>query len=85
MEYYKDNNEKERRKQYRENNKERINQLKKKYYQNNKEELKEYYKNNKEKINEKQKEKFDCECGGKYTYSNKSGHEKTNKHKKFIK
>lgn len=29
-------------------------------------------------------EKFECDCGGKYTCANKSTHEKTKKHQKFI-
>ncbi len=59
----------------------------------------EYYINNKEKVDKMNKEynikhrdeillikkiKYDCECGGKYTYSNKSGHLSSSKHKKFI-
>ena len=48
------------RKEYREDNKERIKENDKKYYKNNKEKIKEklkkYYKNNKEKIKEKVKE-----------------------------
>ena len=54
------------------------------YYENNKHKLnkynKEYYENNKHKL----KEKFDCECGGKYTYQNKLSHMKTNKHQKYL-
>ena len=81
-EHYEDNNEKY--KEYYEDNKEKI----KKYYEDNKEKInerdKKYYENNREKIKEKQNEKFDCECGGKYTRQNKIVHLKTNKHKGFI-
>ena len=41
---------------------------------------KEYKKANKDKANEK----FDCECGGKYTNCGKSHHIKTTKHIKFL-
>ena len=41
---------------------------------------KKYKKENREKINEK----FNCECGGKFTCSNKAHHLKTKKHIKFI-
>ncbi len=50
------------------------------YYDTNKEHISEY----KKQWYEKNKEKCDCECGGKYTYCNKSTHIKTNKHQKYI-
>ena len=34
--------------------------------------------------NEKKKEKFSCECGGKYTHEHKKRHERTSLHIKFI-
>ena len=40
---------------------------------------------NRNKINENQNQKFNCVCGGKYTKCNKIPHEKTKKHKQFIK
>lgn len=40
----------------------------------------EYRQSNKAKINEK----FDCECGGKFTHKNKSGHLKSQKHQAFL-
>ena len=43
-----------------------------------------YRHKNKEKIYEKGKEKFPCECGGKYIYGNKSRHFKSKKHLKFV-
>ena len=65
-------------------NKEKQAEYKKIWYQNNKEETLEqkklYYHNNKEKQNEK----FECECGGRYTFQHKSIHNKTKKHLKFI-
>ena len=60
-------------KQYKQNNKELINQKNKQYRENNR-----------ELINQKQNEKFDCICGGKYTMSNKIQHFKTRKHQNFI-
>jgi len=41
---------------------------------------KEYYINNKEK----ECKKYNCECGGKYTYANKFSHENTLKHQEYI-
>ena len=39
--------------------------------------------NNREKLHRKANEKFVCDCGGKYTRSHKSTHEKSKKHQKF--
>jgi len=72
--YYETN--KEIIKQYYETNKEIIKQ----YREANKEIIKQYYETNKEKINQK----FNCECGGKYTNQNKTIHEKTKKHLNFL-
>ena len=77
-EWYDDNKErkKEYNKEWRENNKDK----KKEYYQDNKEKIKEqvkaYTEANKDKINNH----YDCECGGQYTYKNKSTHFKSQKH-----
>ena len=65
--------DKERTKEYRETNKVKLAEYKK-----------EYRSANKESIAEKMNEKFDCECGGKYTHKNKSNHNKSKKHLKFI-
>jgi len=54
------------------------------YYQDNKEKIAEYYQDNKEKIAERKKEKFVCECGGKFTYGKKSQHKKSQKHLKWV-
>ena len=51
-----------------------------KYNQNKKEYNKNYRENNREKINQK----FECECGGKYTRQNKSQHFKSKKHKAYL-
>ena len=45
---------------------------------------KEYYEKNKESINKKQNEKFNCECGGKYTKRNKTTHYKSKLHNNYI-
>lgn len=80
--YHQDNKEKikERCIQYRQDNKEKIKQ----YYNDNKEKLKEYQQqyrqDNKEKINEK----FTCPCGGKYTLKHKTTHMKSNKHLNYL-
>ena len=85
-EWREDNKEEliEYQKEYRENNKEKIKQ----YYENNKEKIsrtkKEYYEDHKEEILEKKRKKFDCDCGGNYSYSGKTTHERTKKHKDFI-
>ena len=54
------------------------------YLEENKDKIKirkkEYREKNKNKINEK----FNCECGSKYTHKNKSKHFKTKKHQKYI-
>ena len=78
-EYYENNKEhiKEYQKEWRENNKEKI----KEYQEDNKEHAKEYYKNNKEQ----RREKFNCECGGRYSNDHKSTHYKTKKHLAFTK
>tara|TARA_R110002049_G_scaffold213472_1_gene384918 strand:- start:34 stop:597 length:564 start_codon:yes stop_codon:yes gene_type:complete len=69
--------------------KEEKKEYKKAHYQANKEELKEkhkaYREANKEQLNEKKKEKFKCDCGGRYTKGSKVRHIKTKKHQKFLK
>lgn len=45
---------------------------------------KEWEETNKEKLAEKKKEKFNCDCGGKYTYSGKSHHMNSKKHQDYI-
>ena len=71
-------------KEWENDNKEKIKERMKNYRDDNKEQIKkyneEYRKVNKEKINEK----FDCDCGGKYTKSHKARHLKTQKHIKYI-
>tara|TARA_R110002153_G_scaffold54274_1_gene151203 strand:+ start:334 stop:966 length:633 start_codon:yes stop_codon:yes gene_type:complete len=89
-EYYQDNKEKlaEYSQKYYQDNKEKIAENNQKYYQDNKEKIVEnnqkYYQDNKEKIAQKMKEKFNCECGGKFTKINKTHHKKTQKHLKWV-
>jgi len=56
----------------------------KEYYENNKHKIKEYkkeyYQKNKHKLNEM----FECECGGKFTYSSKARHMRSIKHQKYL-
>jgi len=58
------------------------------YRKNNKEKSREYNKNyyelNKEKSKEKLYTKCECECGGKYIHVNKSHHNKSKKHLKYL-
>lgn len=65
--------QKEYYKQYREDNKEQITEIKKQYYEQNK-----------EHIAEQSKQKFTCECGSKYRHTSKSRHLKTQRHKNFL-
>jgi hypothetical protein len=74
--------------QYRQDNKEQLDEYQRQYRQENKEQLDEYQRQyrqeNKEEIKQKANEKHDCPCGGKFTKSNKSRHDKTHKHQTFI-
>ena len=78
----------ERQKKYYNENKEDIIRRSKDYYKNHKEELKEvkkeymkeYLGNKKNEVNEK----LSCECGGRYTKRNKSTHQKTKTHQKYV-
>ena len=54
------------------------------YYQDHKDRLLKYHakyrKNNREQINQKQRTKFNCPCGGKYSKVNIASHTKSKKH-----
>ena len=75
-------------KEWNEANKEKIKEWKQEYREANKEKIiqkaKEYYEDNKEKILSNKREKFNCECGGKYTNSGKSLHMNSKKHQNYI-
>ena len=50
------------------------------WYLDTQDRIKQYRLDNKEKF----KEKFNCECGGKFTYASKSKHLNTSKHQMFL-
>lgn len=56
----------------------------KEYYQENKNKIKGYYQENKAKILEKNKRKFNCPCGGKYSHGDIRKHERSAKHQNYI-
>lgn len=70
--------------EYYKNNKEVKLKYQNEYYQANKEERlkyqKEYHENNEAKL----KQKITCDCGGHYTYQQKSQHFKSQKHQKYL-
>ena len=69
---------------YYQQNKEKESLRLKKWYQENKERIKKRVREYSEANKEKLKEKITCDCGGKYTYENKSHHFKSQKHQKYI-
>lgn len=79
---------KEHRKQWLKQNKEKIIHANKKYYKENKEKIiqqqKEYYEENKKVIEEKRKIKITCQCGSVIRKPGLSEHKKSNKHLKYI-
>jgi len=81
-EYRQDNKDKIQ--QYHKDNKDRINEWSKQYRKDNKDRLnecnKQYRKDNEHKLNEK----FECPCGGRYTHKNKSKHFKTKLHQNYL-
>ena len=88
---YINNPRKEYRKQYREDNKDKLDEKNKKYREENpeyfKEYNKEYRKNNPEYFkyyDEKKKDKIKCECGKVITRGSISRHCKTTKHKDYL-
>ena len=84
--YYIENKDKV--KQYQEDNKEHIKERKKQYRLNNIEDVKEkgkhHYEKNKEEICEKQKEKTICECGCEVRLNGLSRHKRSAKHIKLM-
>jgi len=78
-EYYQDN--KEYKKEYRDNNKDKMQEYNKVYYENNKNKIKEYQEKNKNNINAMRKIPYICDiCNGNYTYANRAKHINTKKH-----
>jgi hypothetical protein len=76
-------------KQYREKNRDELNEYGRNRYHDNKEDrlkkVKEYREANAEAIKLKKSQKHDCECGGRYSHSAKSVHLRSNKHVKWLK
>jgi hypothetical protein len=72
-------------KEYREDNKDVLNQKRKQYNQDNKDKIKIYQKEYREDNKDTLNQKHICECGGKFTKKYKSIHLKTNKHIEFMK
>ena len=85
-EYLEDN--KERIKQYHEDNKEKLLEYHKQYRTDNKGKIsdvnKQYHELHKDSIHQRNNEKYNCDCGGKYTRSGKAQHLKSIKHCQFI-
>jgi hypothetical protein len=69
---------------YREENKEQINEYRKKYRELNKEQINEYREKNKEKIKECQKKQITCKCGSTFCINSKSQHQQSKKHLNFV-
>jgi hypothetical protein len=65
--------------------KEYISKQQKAYNEQNKEKQTIQRKQKYERTKERLREKFICECGGKYAYADKKHHEKTIKHQSFLK
>jgi len=59
-------------------------QYNKQYHPKHKEEYKQYHQEHKEEIHTYKNQKFKCNCGGKYTQSNKVRHEESIKHQTYI-
>jgi hypothetical protein len=90
QEYYQDTKEYHKKwvGEYYERNKDKIKEYNKELYENNRhkriQQAKEWSEANKEKIAKRTQKKYDCECGGKYTHSNKLIHFKTQKHQAYV-
>ena len=86
-EYREENKEaiKENKKEYYEANKDKLHEYTKEYNEKNKEYIKKYREDNKEKSYEKKKIKIKCVCGSCYCKAAKNRHEKTHKHKSYLK
>jgi hypothetical protein len=78
----------EKSKNYYNDNKEDLLLKNKVYRDNHKDEVSEYHnqyrKKNKDKVNQRQYEKFECACGGNYTYAHKAEHCKSKKHQIYL-
>ena len=81
-EYYENN--KDKIKEYYENNKDKIKEFQKEWYETNKDKKKEYYEINKNKIIEYKGVKKVCECGCSIRGGEMARHMKTKKHIKLM-
>ncbi len=54
------------------------------YYKANREYFENYRKEHREELYRKQKKKFDCDCGGRFTQQNKSTHFKSKLHIRYL-
>jgi hypothetical protein len=81
-EYYQKNKEYIR--QQNQKNKKHKSEYNKEWREKNKKHKSEYSKEWREKNKEYMNEKFDCECGGKYTRQHHANHQKTKKHQAYI-
>jgi len=72
---------KDKQREYRDTNKDKVKAYREAYRNTNKDKIKAFRDANKDKQNEK----CECECGGKFTISNKACHFKSTIHQKFIK
>ena len=84
--YYEENKEiiAKKHKNYNHENAEKIAEKKKMYRQENAEVIAEYQKKYQQENAESLKEKFNCDCGGRYTRAGKAQHEKSKKHQAFL-
>ena len=72
-------------KEYREDNKEAIKQYRDDHKEYHRKYCNDYYEINKDHILHAKKVKYNCNCGGQYTYVNKAQHCKTKKHLEYLK
>ena len=76
------------RKEYYQNNKEKLNKFTKEYYEANRDHIlelqKNYRDNNNDFIKSLKNQKNTCECGGNYTSTNKARHMICKKHLKWL-
>ena len=91
VKYYQENKEcvKERARQYYEENKEAKTEYQRNYCETHKAEINErarkYRSRNREQIMKHAYEQIECECGASFMRQNKLRHERTNKHKDYLK
>tara|TARA_R110001606_G_scaffold358699_1_gene510395 strand:+ start:137 stop:712 length:576 start_codon:yes stop_codon:yes gene_type:complete len=70
--------------EYRQEHLDYYNEYNAEYRQENREYFENYRQENREELYRKQQEKFDCDCGGKYTRNHKNEHFKSKKHIRYL-